>query len=329
MRSECLRWAGGLAVGTALAAAAGADQLPDSEALAFLQKVAGAARQLNYEGVFVYQHGETVETSSIVHMVDGTSEYEKLSTLDGPRREVVRSNEEVSSYYPEIKTVRVEKRAAKRTFPALPSELLNTITEHYTVRRNEGERIAGFDTVSVSLEPRDGFRYGHKFWSEIGSGLLLKARMLDERNHTIEMFTFTQVKIGGRIPSSAVQASYAAEHDKWKFERLTNSDARDSEGGWVVKNQPAGFRKVYEMRRARPGGGPQLLTHIVLTDGLAAVSVFIEPNSNSKKLTEGPAQHGAINIYTRTVGEQRVTVLGETPAATVAQIANSLAPKGR
>jgi sigma-E factor negative regulatory protein RseB len=330
MRSVCLRWAGGLAVGTALAAYASADQLQEADALAFLQKISGAARQLNYEGVFVYQHGEMVETSSIVHLVEGTAEHEKLATLDGPKREVIRNNDEVSSYYPEIRTMRIEKRAAKRTFPALPSELLSTIVEHYTVRRHVGERIAGFDTESVSLEPRDNLRYGHKFWSEIGSGLLLKARMVDGQNHTIEMFTFTQVKIGGKIPLSAVQASYAAEHDKWKVERLTNNDTKDGDGGWVMKNQPAGFRKVYEMRRPRPGGGPQLLTHIVLTDGLAAVSVFIEPSSASKKMMpDGLTQHGAINIYTKTVGEQRVTVLGETPAATVTQIAGSLTPKGR
>ena len=329
MKAVCLRWAGGLAVGTALAASTYADQLQDTDALAWLQKIAGAARQLSYEGTFVYQHGDMVETSKIIHMVDGGSEYEKLSTLDGPPREVIRNNEEVLSYYPEIKTVRAEKRAGKRTFPALPPELLTNITEHYDVRRGDVERVAGFDAQALVLEPRDGLRYGHKFWAEIGSGLLLKARMFGERHQVIEQFAFTQLKIGGKISLDEVRSSYQGEQDKWKHDRFASNDAKDSDSGWVIKNQPAGFRKVYEMRRSKQGGGAQLLTHIVLTDGLAAVSVFIEPNSLKQKVNEGPAQHGAINIYTRLVGEQRVTVLGETPAATVAQIANSLAPRGR
>ena len=112
--------------GTVLAA----DPLQRSEALQLLQKIADAARELNYTGTFVYQHGDQFETSRIAHFVESGNEYEKLESLDGPRREVIRNNEEVLCYYPDAKIVRSDKRIARRTFPALLPEQLASLTEY-------------------------------------------------------------------------------------------------------------------------------------------------------------------------------------------------------
>ena len=93
------------------------------------------------------------------------------------------------------------------------------------------------------------------------------------------------------------------------------------ETGWTVRDFPPGFRKIMDMRRTKQGG--RVVTHMVYSDGMAAVSIFIEsmPGRNVK---EGLSRQGAINIYRRTVGDNLVTVLGETPAATVIQIGNSV-----
>jgi negative regulator of sigma E activity len=99
-------------------------------------------------------------------------------------------------------------------------------------------------------------------------------------------------------------------------------------GQGYTKNFPAGFRKILEMRRSKQGNSV-LVTHMVYSDGLAAVSVFIEPAATRNKINEGLSQQGAINIYTRTINDQVVTVLGEAPATTIMQIANSVSPRGR
>jgi sigma-E factor negative regulatory protein RseB len=307
---------------------AAADALQQSEALALLQKIADAARELNYSGTFVYQHGDQVETSRIVHFVDGDNEYEKLETLDGPRREVIRNNDEVLCYYPDAKIVRSDKRVARRTFPALLPEQLSSLAESYEIRKGEPERIGGFDSQSLVLEPRDGMRYGHKFWADTNSGLLLKARMLSERHNVIEQFSFTQVTIGTGVTREMVQPSFNIRFPEWRLDRFANNTISEVESGWTVKNSPAGFRKILEMRRTKQGNSV-LVTHLVYSDGLAAVSVFIEPAATRNKVTEGLSQQGAINIFTRTIDGQVVTVLGEAPAATIMQIANSVSPRIR
>ncbi len=305
-----------------------ADPMQQSEALALLQKIADAARELNYAGTFVYQHGDRVETSRIAHFVDGGNEYEKLETLDGPRREVIRNNDEVLCYYPDAKIVRSDKRVARRTFPALLPEQLSSLTEYYEIRMGESERISGFDAQALILEPRDGMRYGHKFWADISSGLLLKARMMSERHNVVEQFSFTQVVIGAGVTREMVQPSFNIRLPEWRLDRFANNTISEVESGWTVKNFPAGFRKILEMRRSKQGNSV-LVTHMVYSDGLAAVSIFIEPAATRNRINEGLSQRGAINIYTRTINNQVVTVLGEAPATTVMQIANSVSPRGK
>jgi sigma-E factor negative regulatory protein RseB len=289
----------GFTAGVALA-----DPLQESEALAMLQRIADAARQLNYAGTFVYQHGDQVETSRIVHFADSSGEYEKLETLDGPRREIIRNNDEVTCYYLDAKIMRSEKRVARRAFPALLPEQLSALTVYYQIRKGEPERIAGFDSQALVLEPRDGMRYGHKFWAETNSGLLLKARMVNERHNVVEQFSFTQLAIGSGISRDMVKPSFSVSFPEWRVDRFAHN---------LTSNL----------------GNSIPVTHMVFSDGLAAVSVFIEPMANRTRINEGLSHQGAINIYTRTINDQVVTVLGEAPASTVMQIANSVSFRGK
>ena len=314
----------GLAVGSAALAA----PLEQDEALEILQRIADAARQLNYVGTFVYQHADKFETSRIVHYVDASGEYEKLETLDGPRREVIRNNDEVLCYYPDAKIVRSEKRVARRTFPALLPERLHALTEFYSIRKADSERIAGYDSQALVLEPKDGLRYGHKLWADSETGLLLKARMLNEGNRVVEQFTFTELRIGSGVTREMVAPSYNVRFPEWRMDRFAHNKLPNVESGWTVAQFPAGFRKIMEMRRSKQGSSVPV-THLVYSDGLAAVSIFIEPLATRSKIHEGLSQQGAINIYIRTVEDQVVTVLGEAPATTVMQIANSVSFRGK
>ncbi len=312
-----------------LAAGAAADPLQPKEALALLERVADAARTLNYAGIFVYQYGDQVETSRIVHYTDASGEFEKLETLDGPRREIIRNNDEVLCYYPDAKILRSEKRLTRRSFPALLPEELHSLTEVYEIRKGDPERIAGFNSQALILEPKDGMRYGHKLWADSGSGLLLKARMVNERNHVVEQFMFTQLTIGTGVTRDMVNPSFNAQAPAWRFDRFTNNNMAGSfDSGWVVTQYPPGFHKIMEMRRSRQGSSVPI-THLVYSDGLAAISIFIEPAGGRTDVREGLSHQGAINIYTRTVNDQIVTVLGEAPAVTVIQIANAVAYQGK
>ena len=305
--------------GTALA-----DAVDQTEALSWLQRIAQAGRDLNYRGIFVYQHGDQAETSRIVHLVDRGTELEKLETLDGPRREIIRTNTEIITFYADKRLVKREKRSGRKLFPAMLPEQLAALAEHYTLRRGGIDRIAGYEAQALILDPRDQLRYGHRLWAEVQTGLLLKARMVNEHGQVLEQFHFTEVQINIPIPRDAVRPSFPMPPG----DAADMPDGGPGDTGWIVRSAPAGFKKIMEMKRSKRAGGAQV-AHLVFSDGLAAVSVFIEPMPPGAQVPEGLSQQGAVNIYTRPMADQLVTVLGETPPATVMQFANSVAPKGR
>jgi sigma-E factor negative regulatory protein RseB len=285
---------------------------------AWLQKIASAAHRSNYSGTFVYRHDGYMETSRIVHLSDASGEHEKIEVLDGPARETIRNNDEVVCYMPENKTVIVEKRKVYKSFPALLPEQSSNISENYVIKLGGVERVAGFDCQNVMLEPRDMYRYGHRLCADSASGLLLKASSLNEKNEVVDQFFFTQASIGGNIDHEQLKSKYAVKQPASLQAREAQVDP-----GWVVKSPPAGFKKIMALKRAFPGKKfPS--NHLVFSDQLAAVSIFIEPLAGIVRPVSGLSSQGAINVYTRPVGEYQVTVLGEVPAATVTQIGNSV-----
>jgi sigma-E factor negative regulatory protein RseB len=316
--------------------AAGAAQAADTpaatDAVTWLKKMAAASRQQNYSGTIVYQHGSSVETSRVTHFVNNAGgEFEKLETLDGPAREIIRSNDQVICYLPNARTVLIEDRNRNaRNFPALVPESLHGISENYKIKTEGVDRVAGYDCQWIMLEPRDTLRYGRRFCAELGSALPLRAQTLNERGDAVESFGFTQLTLGGTFTRERVKSKYAEKSraQNWRVDRSAFSMAQPmpADTGWVLSKPLAGFKKMMEAKRSL-GGRSGAVSQIVLSDGLAAVSIFIEPMPPSQSAAP-PAQalshQGAVNIYKRPHGNHVVTVLGEAPAATIMQIANSV-----
>lgn len=310
------------------------------EAQSWLKRIQTAAQKLNYSGTFVYQQGSQIRTSRITHLLDGRNEVEKLEVLDGKQREYIRNNDEVICYVPESKTVLVEKRVAQDVFPAILAADPADIAEYYNVRKGEVGRVAGHDCQAILLEPKDNLRYGYRLWADKESGLLLKAQTLSEKRDVLEQITFTQILIG-EIDRTRTKSSFSNTNG-WKVENAVMSQA--SLSGWTVKSLPPGFKKVREVKRmvsdsnvaseassssasTSARGSQREVSQMVFSDGLAAISVFIEPGSQSR--TEGSMQQGALNIIGKRQGDFWLTIVGEVPSAAIRQVANSIEFKSK
>ena len=308
------------------------------DAQIWLKKIQSAAQKLNYSGTFVYQQGNQMRTSRITHVLEGKNEIEKLEVLDGKPREYIRTNDEVICYVPEAKTLLVEKRVTHDVFPAIFAVNPADISEFYSVRMGAVGRVAGRDCQAVVLEPKDNMRYGYRLWADKTTGLLLRAQTLNDKQDVIEQIAFTQISIGN-VDRSRVKPSFP-EASGWRVENAVMSQA--SLSGWAVKSLPPGFRKVREVKRlvsdTTPAGAAvsasaavqitqREVSHLVFSDGLAAISVFIEPGSQSR--TEGSMQQGALNIVGKRHGDFWLTIVGELPSAAIRQVANSIEFKSK
>jgi sigma-E factor negative regulatory protein RseB len=290
------------------------------EALDWLRKIYRATEKLSYTGTFVYQQGDRAETSRITRLADAAGGTEKLEVLDGTPRQILRTRDETRCYLPESRTVKVDRRSDPRAFPALLPEQVGGLTEYYVVTLGGMRRIAGFTCQAVVLTPKDDLRYGYRLWADAGSGMLLKAQTFGRDGQTMEQFTFTHLEIGN-VPRARLRPPRIAEG--WHVEQAGVAPADLSRSGWSVSAELPGFRKIVEIRRMLRDAQP--VAQMVYSDGLAAVSVFIEPMPGRAEAARiGISSMGAVNVYTREVANHLVTVVGEAPAASVQRIGNTV-----
>jgi len=293
----------------------GAAQAQSPEALDWLRRIHDATQKLSYTGTFVYQQGGRTETSRITRFVDAGGDIEKLEVMDGAPREIVRTKDTVRCYLPDSRVVKVDRRTAERGFPGLLPERVTALARHYDISLGESRRVAGFDCTAVVLKAKDNLRYGYRLYADKASGMLLRAVTFDDAGE-VEQFMFTQFS-PGKVTRDMVKPRHAAA--SWRIEDAAAAPA--SLGGWGLSAELPGFRKVVELKRrmeSKPVG------QVVYSDGLAAVSVFIEPLEGRRATRTGLASMGAIHIYTREVANHMVTVVGEAPALSVQRIADAV-----
>jgi sigma-E factor negative regulatory protein RseB len=232
----------------------------------------------------------------------------------------LRAGSEVKCFFPEEKLLIIEARSSQRGFPSLLPAGLGSLPEHYAIHGGNSGRVAGVSSRAVLLKPRDEWRYGHEFWMDAASGLLLKATLLGAGGEALESFAFTQVKIGGPLEHDALKPAF--DLDKVRVQHVRTTELRPEDTGWVFRTQLPGFRKVAAMKRQASDAGAESM-HVVFSDGLASISVFIEPGGMAAG-QETTATLGPVNVFRRQVDQHRVVVMGEVPAIAVRRLGEGI-----
>jgi len=309
----------GLSLGSVARAADPVVASPDDFA-SLLSRIQQAAQRENYSGTFVHQQNNQVQSSRITHIADRSGEHEKLELLDGQVREFIRNNEDVQCFVPDRKLILAEKRAKYDSFPALLTSQPVDVQQFYRYVDAGPDRVAGRPARAIWLEATDGKRYGYRLWFDRDTFLLLKAQTIGERNAVLEQVAFTDVAIGQPIDRSRIKPS-VEKTDGWRTETGSMTPVDLTSAGWSVRQPIAGFRKIMEVRRAF--GGREDIGQMVFSDGLAAISVFIEA-SPPQNAVEGDAEKGPMHVVTRRNGKHWLTVVGDAPKDSVAQMARSV-----
>ncbi|NYT85538.1 MucB/RseB C-terminal domain-containing protein [Pollutimonas harenae] len=292
----------------------------NAQPLQILQKIQDAARTLDYSGVYTYQQGTAMVSSRVVHIVDGTGERERLELLDGAPREFLRHNEVTQCLVPEKKQVLVERRRGDR-FPALILGSGANISEHYQVNvLPVPHRIASRECSMIELLPNDAHRYGYRLCADNETNLLLKVQTISAEHGLIDQISFNSLQLGDKVRPEQLVSEWNTKN--WKVVETAMEPVDLAADGWRIPFPP-GFQSVTQVSRPMKRG--RKVSQLVVTDGLAAISVFIEPYDPNRPEPSagGMARAGAMNIFQARIGDYRLTALGEVPAGTLRSIAQS------
>ncbi len=293
-----------------------------------LQKLLGKMNQIlergNYEGTFVFMQNGTVETMSIVHGYSETSGVrEKLVSLTGDAREVIRDQDVLTCIWPRDKIVVVETASATHGLPStLPTDL-NELAFHYKLTEVDQARIAGHNCTIVRFEPLDNLRYGHELCVEPQHGMVLESKTFDANGKVIENMMFTSFRMRKSVPERLFEPSVHLNDYTWKTAGVELNGELLPDQAWKIKELPPGF-SLQSVTRRLMSASNNPVQHMVLTDGLASVSVFISKVDDPSHMYQGAHKKGVINAYARDLNQHQITVVGEVPQGTVKMIGSSI-----
>jgi sigma-E factor negative regulatory protein RseB len=296
----------------------------DREAREWLERMSDALATRNYEGRFFHLRDSHSEAMRIYHRVDGKGKVtERLVSLDGSGREIVRNQTEVVCYLPDRRTVLVEKRTDENTLLAAVPAYNEELEAHYNIERGPFTKALGRRTQVINVTPRDQFRYGYRLWLDDETAMPLKSQLCDRQGRVIEQILFAEINFRDRIPVDSLKPSITGEGFRWIRQDAQPQLAAGQVVGWGVIRPPAGFR-LTAWRIQFIAGSKVPVQHLVYSDGLASVSVFIEPLSPQAEPMKGLAKVGAAFAFSRALDDHQVTAVGEVPPVTLEAIASGV-----
>jgi sigma-E factor negative regulatory protein RseB len=302
--------------------------VPDEAPLDWLRRMTQAGDSLDYQGVLVYSHADTLTSFRLTHVNDGGHEWEHLVQLDGRANEVVRGGGDLIYRAPGGTSTRMRFQPSASLRPDTSLDSLDSIDAHYLLTLFTGERVAGRNAVRIILQPHDMDRYGHVFYLDQATGLLLKSQLLDADGTLLETMGFSSVNIGPDVGRSEYLSArhVAALHVHAPVTTL-RAVPKPLPPRWQLA-VPDGFVMGPEGIRAKRMNGSRVEV-ATYSDGLSSFSVFSEPVGASHPHT-GQGRRGSTTFVSRLLDEKGgnwlITVVGEIPLATSQQIADSVQP---
>src|SRR3984957_3102874 len=300
----------------------------------WLQKMNQALATRNYDGTFFHLSEGRVETMRIVHRVRAGRVTERLQSLDGSGREFVRNNGELTCYLPDQHTVLIEPRPDHSPFLGSLPQFGADVNEFYRIESLPAAHILGRAARVITVNPKDQFRFGYRLWLDEKTAMPLKTQLCDPRGQVIEQIFFARLDMPESIPDSDLAPTVRTEGMRWVRQGPSADSASAALGAYRASQLPPGFRLTVQGAQTL-GGASVPASHLVYSDGLATVSVFVEeqrpasgaaaaPEPGAEPPMQGLARVGSGYAFSTIVQGHQVTAVGEVPAQTVEFIAHSV-----
>ena len=292
---------------------------PEPNAGALLERMQNAAQTLSFSGTFVHQQDSILHTSRITQARDAKQSFTRVQALEGHQHEVVKTADETRIYLPERQMVKVDKTGQPRA--AFPSMLVGSpvsVVRNYEVIRGDTMRVANLDAQEYLFKPKHDLRWSVRVWVDKRTSLIVKCQKLDAQGNAIEQAAFTELNLS-RVNASAATATPAAAKS-W-----TEHDASMQPNPNLP---PLKFKadtlRGFELMGAYERRSDTLMRRYVFSDGIALVSVFVQPKPSKHPVLDRAKRRGAMAVVSREIQEAWVTVIGDVPPEALQQFAQTI-----
>ena len=295
----------------------------------WLMRMHESSRNRTYIGTYVVSSGGAMSSAKIWHVCEGNQQIERVETLTGAPRSIFRHNDRVVTFMPGDKLVRHEKRESSGMFPELLQSTDNRIADFYKLRTEGTQRIAGVEADVVTLVPKDTMRFGYRVWTEQKKGLVVKLQTLDTDGKVLEQAAFSELQLDAPVKLDRL-LQMMGRVEGYRVEQPVLVKTTAGAEGWLLKVPVAGFKPMscYKRPAAQTAlSSSQDPLQWIFSDGLASVSLFVEPFDRQRHDKESSMSIGATQTMTRQIGSYWLTAMGEVPMSTLRLFANGLEHK--
>ena len=281
-----------------------------------MARMAKASRELNYSGVFTYEHRGNLTSAKLIHEVREGKIYERLLHMDGTQRDAVSRSDNLDC-------LRTGDMLLRGNAYKINNENYSRLKDFYEFHIKGDGRIANRQVSMVHVLPRDRYRYGYVVAIDKESGLLLQSVLMSHTGKPLERFQFVDISIGESRPEMDSQIKGD------QFGNIDQADCVESnrkvdipQSMWQLNWLPPGF--VLASYQSPGEDGQESLMY---TDGLAVFSIFID-SVQGNTLPPVDAKLGAtVAVLTKADinGHQyAICVVGEIPRGTANQVASAI-----
>ncbi|MCY7371574.1 MAG: MucB/RseB C-terminal domain-containing protein [Polaromonas sp.] len=292
----------------------------------WLARTHSASKTIAYIGTFVVSSGGAMSSAKVFHACEGDRQIERVETLSGPPRSIFRHNDQVVTFLIDQKVVRSERRDSLGAFPGLLDSNDTRIADFYRARHEGVARVAGVAADVTTLIPKDSKRFGYRVWTEQRRGLLVKSQTLDSNGKVLEQSAFSELQLDAPVRVDQLM-QMMANLEGYRVENTDLVKTTAASEGWALRVPVAGFMPLHFYRRpvgnSNGAQGADALQWI-FSDGLASVSIFVEPSDSQRQQSEGGGSVGATQTLTRQIENYWLTLVGEVPMGTLRLFADSL-----
>ena len=297
--------------------------LPDPRIL--VDEMSNATHELNYDGIFVYRYDKQIDTMRIIHKKNKDGDvYERLVSLTGNNREIIRENDRIKYMFPENKVAIIEKSKIGQLISSYIPDPIQSISKFYVFNLVGQGRIAGLNAWIINIRPIDRFRYGYQLWIDKKSKLLLKSNLKNLQGVTLEQVMFAQLNVLKNIDDALLKSSFNEQNFTWINNTSDKTITYDiSRKKWRPSWIPKGFFMSKYTIDPMPNSVIPV-EHFIYSDGLATISIYVEKLNNQQPIIVETANFGGVNTYSTSTDGYQITAVGEVPKTTVQLIANSV-----
>jgi len=288
-------------------------------ALAYLENMEQAYKELNFELLYVNTGGSKIEPKQLIHGVIDGKRIAYFCYLNGSIRESLQFDGKISFYEQGNQAYSLASRRDQSVFSNITSFDFKNGTKNYEYIILGKSRIAGKKAIAIRMVSKDEFRYSYIVWLDLNSYLPLRLDTISKENIIIDQTMAISLKVTETINPWIEQLSEKRIPDVLHLAKMDVDEAAKWQLHWI----PEGFKIVKNDQHKLMMHDREPVSYIMISDGIASVSIYIS-NTQFSSEQQNIIQRGGTLLYTKHQENVEVNIIGEIPIAAAERVASSI-----